>query len=208
MWTVPENIDDIELTDEQRELIETMSTLQARFAICLATGAKTYAEAYRLADGPGKRLYDTKNGSYLWRHTNVQKLYYSLIKTPIAAAALQRKEAVEMLTKMANVRISDVCVSEEVVIGEDELGLPVTQTYTKLKDLETLPDHVQKAVKSVTYTKFGPKVELYGREDAIKQLRAMQGWDAPTKKDLTSSDGSMTPTIIERRIVDPKEATE
>lgn len=195
------NIDDLEWSDEQLDIMSGLTDLQKRFAIHLAAGAKSYHEAHVKA---GAERPDRPNAWRMWQNPRVQTLYYSLLKYPLKESLIQREEALDMLSKMAAVQVTDVCDVVEVQIGEDEFGLPVYSRHMVLKDLNALPDHVRAAIKSIKQTKFGVNVELYGREEALKQARAMQGWDAASKHDLTSTDGSMTPAVIERRIVDPK----
>lgn len=195
------DFDDIDFTEYQRKLIDRLTALQARFAIYLATGTKSYKEAYRLAGGKAKFYNQSREGWRLWQAPDVQALYHDLLRHPLKESLLQREEAIEMLTKMSEVSIHDVCTFEDIQIGEDEFGLPVYQKHWQLRDLNSAPKHVVASIKSITNTKFGVKVELYSREDAMKQLRAMGGWDARQGIDLTSSDGSMTPTLIQRKIV-------
>lgn len=196
-----DSLEGIDFTERQKELIQRLTPLQARFAVHLATGARSYKEAYHLAGGKAKFYDRGRKGWGLWQIPDVQALYHDLLRFPLKESLLQREEAMEMLTKMSEVTVHDVCTFEDVHIGDDEFGLPIYQKHWQLRDLNNAPKHVVASIKSITNTKFGVKVELYSREDAMKQLRAMGGWDARQGLDLTSSDGSMTPTLIQRKII-------
>ncbi len=118
-----------------------------------------------------------------------------------------KEEALERLTTAARIQITDVCEfgDEETEIGEDEFGLPITTTTTvwRVKNHADMDPLVASCVKSVTMTRTGPKVELYDGLAATRLMADMQGWNAASKQELTSPDGSMTPTTIVRTIVDP-----
>ena len=193
------------LTDAQRALIESMVPFHVAFAFALAAGAKTYGAAYKKAGGTGKTQASINEKSFkLSRTPKVDALYRMLLKYPLKESLLQREEAIDMLTQMSKVKVSDVCTFKPIYIGDDEFGLPVYQDGWVIKDLSKLPDHIQQAVKSISHTKFGTKVDLVSSEECMKQVRAMQGWDSAAKHDITSAGQSLTPTVVERRIVDPQ----
>lgn len=57
-------------------------------------------------------------------------------------------------------------------------------------------------------TPAGPVAVFPDMLGCIKEIHQLTGSYEPSKIDHTSSDGSMTPSVIERRIVDPKEEEE
>lgn len=74
-----------------------------------------------------------------------------------------------------------------------------------------LPEDEQRellaVVKSVSPTKYGPRVEMFSPLDAASQLRALNGLDAPKRMELTGADGGpMQIARVERVIVDPADS--
>lgn len=195
------------LTDAQSDLISTMKPFHVAFAFALAAGAKTYGSAYTKAGGTGKtKASRNEMGQRLANHPKIDALYHLLLKYPLKESLLQREEAIDMLTQMSKVKLSDVCTFEPVKIGEDEFGLPVYQDAWRVKDLSKLPTHIQQAVKTISHTKYGTKVELVSPEECMKQIRAMQGWDSAAKHDITSKGKQLGPPVaVEYHIVDPQD---
>ena len=74
-----------------------------------------------------------------------------------------------------------------------------------------LPEEEQRellaVIKSVSPTKYGPRVEMFSPLDAASQLRALNGLDAPKRMELTGADGGpMQIARVERVIVDPADS--
>lgn len=74
-----------------------------------------------------------------------------------------------------------------------------------------LPEDEQRellaVVKSVSPTKYGPRVEMFSPLEAASQLRALNGLDAPKRMELTGADGGpMQIARVERVIVDPADS--
>jgi phage terminase small subunit len=98
-------------------------------------------------------------------------------------AVLTKQQALEILSSIARVNISDIAEFEEQVVGEDEEGKPITATNWRIKNSNELPANAMVAIKSVTATKMGPKLELHDKPQVIKQLTEILGWNAPIKTD-------------------------
>ncbi len=70
----------------------------------------------------------------------------------------------------------------EVVRNDD--GALVMRTVQRLKDFSDLTPEQRRAIKSLTYTEKGrPNLELYSALDANRDLRKLNGFDAPTKSE-------------------------
>ncbi len=112
------------------------------------------------------------------------------------ASVMTREEALKRLTVHARVNITDVCDFCLKQVGADKDGNAVMGMVWTIKDSKDIEPNIAACIKSVSIGKDGPKIELYDSDGAIKQLRAMEGWDKPTRTDLSSSDGSMSPSRI------------
>lgn len=108
----------------------------------------------------------------------------------IGRSIMSRQEALQRLSKHARVKITDVCDFSFQQIGVNELNQPVYQTVWTIKDSDDIDPEVAVCIKSVSITKEGPKIELHDSDGAIKQLRAMEGWDAPKKTELKSENNT------------------
>lgn len=81
-------------------------------------------------------------------------------------------------------------------VSELQGGVAEKAEWTAADRLKTLAEIVE------GFAKDDPRVAIA----AIAEANKMQGSHAPAKVDHQSSDGTMTPQIITRRIVDPKDA--
>lgn len=94
-------------------------------------------------------------------------------------AIMTREEALERLSISARIKITDVATFKLINIGTKKE--PIMQTVWTIKDCEDIDPVVAACIKSITMTSKGPKLELYDANGAIKQLSAMEGWDAAKK---------------------------
>lgn len=120
-----------------------------------------------------------------------------LTKEATSKAVMTRQRALERLSMIAETSITDILeFDEQELEGPDG---PVRETIWRMKDSSEIPAIAAATIKSVTMTKFGPKIEMYDRISAIQQLSKMQGWEAAQKLDLSNTDGTMAqkPTRIE-----------
>ncbi|MEQ3653684.1 MAG: terminase small subunit [Glaciecola sp.] len=100
-------------------------------------------------------------------------------------AVMTKQEALERLSNSARVTVDDIAVFSEQVIGEDENGNPVTQAAWRIKNSDEINPKALSAIKSVTATKMGPKLEMHDPQAAIKQLADLLGWNAPKETNIT-----------------------
>lgn len=157
------------------------------------------SEAYRFAYNAEKMKHETVNNKayLLLQKDDIRVRVEELKAMAVSAAIMTREEALERLSMMARVKITDIAEFTEHQTGEDEEGNPVMGTTWRILNSADIPEHAAASIKSVTATKFGPKLDMHDPQSAIQQLAKMQGWDAPAKVDHTSSDGSLGPTRIE-----------
>lgn len=195
------------MTPEQQNLADKLTNLQ-RLTVLGVVAGKSQEEAYRDAGGSAKTPEAARTVvSRMLTDVDVKAFYDSLIEGIVKESIMGREEALERLSLMGRTRITDILEFEAVDVatvnkeGEQEIK---TETIWRLKDSAELQERAAAAIKSVTMTKFGPKIEMHDAASAIAQIGKMQGWEAAQKFDHTSSDGSMSamPTRIE--LVAPK----
>lgn len=180
----------IQLTPEQLELATQLTPLQRKYVIALVSSNMSQREAYVHAGGKAKdvKTQDT-NASRMLTQAKVKAFYESLLNSAATSAVMTREEALERLSKSARIKITDICTFKLVELkGPDDKV--ILNTVWEMKNAVDIDPDVAACIKSVTFTKTGPKIELYDANGSIKLLSDMQGWNAPRKQEITGKDGS------------------
>ena len=165
---------------------------QEKFCLAyLKTGnaSEAYRQAYA-ADGMKPATINVK-ACELLANGKIAARLEELTRAATTSAVMTRQRALERLSLIAETSIADILeFDQQELEGADG---PIRETIWRMKDSAEIPEVAAATIKSVTMTKFGPKIEMYDRLSAIQQLAKMQGWESAAKVDHTSSDGSMTP---------------
>ena len=174
------------MTPEQQALADKLTNLQRGVVLGVVAG-KTHEEAYADARQKPAKNAETARAivSRMLTDVNVKAFYDSLVSNAATDAVMTRSEALERLSLMGRTRITDIVEFETVEVsavdpktGED---VKKTETIWRIKESAELNELAASAIKSVTMTKFGPKIEMHDASSAISQLSKMQGWDAAQK---------------------------
>ena len=174
------------LTPEQQKLAEKLTNLQRGVVIGVVAG-KSQRQAYRDAGGTAKsdEAADVIVSKML-SDTRVKAFYKSLISEATTDAVMTRTQALERLTLMATTEITDILEFVTIDVkraGPDGEETTEEETIWRMKDSPEVERRARAAVKSVTMTKMGPKIEMYDARDAMAQLAKLQGWEAAQKID-------------------------
>lgn len=159
-------------------------------AFCLAyleTG--NASEAYRQAYKP-KAMSDksvNEKGSQMLAMVKIRSRLDELTAKATSDAVMTRQQAMERLSLIAGVNITDILEFDQHDVETAE-GL-VRETIWRMKDSDEVREAAAVAIKSVTMTKYGPKIEMHDKLSAIQQLAKMQGWESATKHELSGPDG-------------------
>jgi len=177
-------------TANQMELASKLTPLQRKFVIELIKPNTTQRQAIKAAGSKAKTDMALDNvASQTFSKVQVKAFYDSLMEEVTVNAVYTKEKAIERLASTAQVTITDVCDFRNVKVGEDENGNDVFQTVWTIKNSEDIPNYIAAAIKSVTVTQNGPKIELHDSHGSIKQLADMLAWNAPKKTELTGKDG-------------------
>lgn len=174
------------MTPEQQALSEQLTNLQ-RLTVLGVVSGKSYEDAYKDAKGLDELESPASARAIVSRmltEANVKDFYDSLLEGIADDAILTRKQALERLTLMASTEITDILefVTVDVKkVGKDGEEETEEETIWRMFDSPEVQRKARAAIKSVTMTKQGPKIEMYDARDAITQIAKMQGWDAPNK---------------------------
>jgi phage terminase small subunit len=180
----------LKFTDEQKELASVLTSMQRAFVVNLI-GGLSQRQAVKEAGSKAK----TENAldqvaSIMFSNVKVRALYDSLLESKYIANKMTREEALSILSSNARVKMTDVADYKFVQVGETEEGEPIMQTVWTMKDSKDIDPEKIACIKSVTMTKQGPKIELHDQQGAIKQISAMEGWDAAKRAELTGANGA------------------
>lgn len=172
------------MTPEQQALADKLTNLQRGVVLGVVAG-KSQRQAY--FDAGGKSKSDDAADVVVSRMlgtARVKAFYDSLVSNVAKGAILTRERALERLTLMAETEITDILEFVTVPVkkvgndGEEEIA---EETIWRMKDSPEVERRAKAAIKSVTMTKQGPKIEMYDARDAISQIAKMEGWEAAQK---------------------------
>jgi len=180
----------IKLTSEQLELASKLTPLQRKFVMHLVSSSMNQREAYVKAGGKATtEKAQIASASRMLAQVIVKSFYDSLMNSIASDSIMTKQEALERLSKTARATIHDICTFKLTQVGEDADANPVMQTVWEMKNAEEIDPVIAASIKSVTFTKTGPKIEMYDAHGSIKLLSDIQGWNAPKKTELTGKDG-------------------
>ena len=187
------------MTPDQQALADACTNLQ-RLTVLGVIAGKTQRQAYY--DAGGKAVTDeaADTSAYeIMSKPDAKAFYDSLLAEAVDKAIMTRSQALARLSLVADTRITDILEFETVDVSSDD-GENKTETIWRMKESVELQERAAASIKSVTMTKFGPKIEMYDATAAIGQMAKMQGWDAPEKVAHTDAEGNpiaMMPMRIE-----------
>ena len=186
----------MELNDDQKKLYDDLSPLEQRLAIALLEGVPPL-KAYLYAD-PLSKMTNHVAGSTCTRirqQPRFRAFIASVNHALLSPAIMDRDELAQRLSEIARAKLSDIIMLEEFNHGTAEhpdirMGWRLTPELIKNPELF---DNVAEIHPSAQ----GPKVKMYSAVDAAQKLAVMMGYVEKTTVNLTSDDGSMTPTVID-----------
>jgi len=193
----------IELTEELLSLAQKLTSLQYKYVIALTTTDMSQREAYIDAGGKAK----TENAqdaaaSRMLSDVKVRPFYNAILKQAAENAVMTKTEALERLSLVAGVTITDIAEFKECVVGQDENGKDIVETIWRIKNSNELTAAGAASIKSITATKNGPKLEMHDSLAATKQMAELLGWKAATKVDIGNQDGK--PLAVDTTIKAPE----
>lgn len=183
----------VDLDQSQSELAEKLTRLQRRFVLFLVGSDMSQRQAYLAAGGQAKaeKTQDV-NASRMLADAKVKAFYDSLLNQAQTDAVMTKAEALERLSKQARIKITDILTFDYIEVTDAE-GEREIQTVWHMKPAKDIDPDVAACIKSVTFGKSGPKIELYDSNATIKLMADLLGWNAPKMLDHKSTDGSMSP---------------
>lgn len=176
----------MKFTNEQKLAVEALPKLARAVVLERLKDAQcSDVECYRRAGGLAQSESAMRNSVHkILTNTNTVKVI-NMFKTdePLNKAIMTREQMLEDLTNVVNVQVSDV-MSWTTCVGDmiDSQTGDVSQypSIITVKNMDEIPPHVMKCIKSVEQTKSGMiKLTMEDRAQARKLLADMQGFMAP-----------------------------
>ena len=169
--------------EKQLELSRKLTNLQLKIVINVVKGNLSNRKAYYAAGGTAKTNESADSAvNKIMSKVEVKAFYNSLLEETAGDAILTRDEAMEILTDIARTKVTDIAEFSTITI-EDEEGKPKKQSVWSFKDSDSINDRAARVVSEVSVGKDGLKFKTHSQVDAIKQLRAFEGWDRPVEVD-------------------------
>lgn len=191
------------LTEEQQRLSDACTKLQ-RLTVINRMAGMAPREAYYAAGGRAKkdRVADACALEIL-ANPNAKAFYDSLSLTAAEGAILSKEKALEILSDIASSNIADVINFHGDREFTDDDGNIEVRSVWSIKDSDNLSLQAARSIKSVTMTKFGPKIELHDQISAMKTIASMvPGWLAPAKQEVTGAGGA--PLVVQSDVSAPE----
>lgn len=185
----------MKMTDEQKILFDKMTNKQQACAL------------KRLEDNlaPNGEIYKRATGRHNITNDSARVYGYKILNHPDTVAFLDtfnieasdesimsREEMMLRLTKIARHQITDVIqiINPEQQLMDVESG----EIYEGQSAWAVRSDADTSLITELTKGKDGLKVKTHNAVDAMKQLAAMQGFNAPTKTEISGPGGAPVQT--------------
>lgn len=186
-----------EMNDNQKALFNALTPLQKEISLNSISGMNDI-DAYKNSKGKAKTVKTMEaTVSQLLSNPKVKAFIDSMANHIVNPAIMSRDEMMKELTLVARTNSNDLIEwgyrdVEEINKDSGKTEI-VQQSYWTLRSSDEInPEHMN-AIEEVSVGKEGLKFKRTSKLAAMKQLAELAGYEAPTKTDLTSSDGSMTP---------------
>lgn len=194
-----------ELTDRQKRAAAELNPYQLEFArrwlerhVSGDSEAACYLAAYpNASDYKGASV----NAGRILKLPKVQEFIEAMQETGTLRSTVATLEEIqEQLTAIARADITEIVPWENVVDEETGAVYPLP----KIKNLSELPVEQRRMIKSITWTKQGPKIELHDAAKAQDMLIRMQGG----YKDRLELAGGIVAATVELDATDPLKAAQ
>jgi len=189
---------DFEMTDEQKELFDALTTLQQQVSLNSLSGMSDI-DSYRNSNGKAKTESAQRAGvAEILANPNVVAFLDSMKAIKVNEAVMSRQEMLEELSVLARTNVDDLIefgyrpvetLNEET--GETEVQM---QSYWTMREMSKIDQKHMKALEEVSVGKDGLKFKKVSKLTAMKQLAEMEGYNAASKHEHSSPDGTMSPT--------------
>lgn len=181
------------MTAEQLSMFNKLTKLQRECALVrIAEPRLNNIEVYRKAGGKAKDDESARAcAAEILANPSVKEFIATFNTDRVSEAVMSRDELLQDLTLIARSSLFDVAT---MVYDDDQLMdmvsgevLSVGQNSLVLKRMDDLKPEFRKLVKSIKPSAHGMVLELHDPMQARKMLAELQGFNAPTKTELSGT---------------------
>lgn len=185
----------MKMTDEQKILFDNMTSKQQACALKrLEDHSASNGEIYKRATGRYNITNDSARvyGYKILNHPDTVAFLDTFNIESSNESIMSREEMMLRLTNIARHQITDVV---QIINPEQQLMDMVTgEIYEGQSAWSVRADADTSLITELSKGKDGLKVKTHSAVDAMKQLAAMQGFNAPTKTEISGPGGSPVQT--------------
>lgn len=180
----------MKMTDEQKLMFDGLTRLQQlcsleRIKDHTASNREIYVRASKRYDIP---KYAAKAYGYkILNHPSVVQFLATFNVEYIDDSIMSREEMIQRLSSIARHKVTDVVqvISPEQNLMDVETG----EIFEGQSAFAIKRDADMSLVNEITKGKDGIKVKTHSQVEAMKQLAQLQGFNAPTKTEISGPDG-------------------
>ena len=179
----------------QKSLFDQLSRQQKLFVEeRLKDRAAPNTDIYRRAMGTNDKSYAIAGMAHRMAHDPIVKALLETIEIRyMDDAIMKREEMLIRLTKIARADVGDVVTvlndGQQLIDATSGELIEMGSDMVKIR-----PDADLGLLSEVRNTKDGVAVKVRSAEDAMKQIAAMQGFNAPTRTEITGAEGGPVTT--------------
>lgn len=175
-----------EMTAEQKEMFDSLSTLQQKVAVNVISGMSNI-DAYKSAGGKSKTQQSAEASvSRMLSDVKVKAFIDSMKAEAVSSAVMSREEMLERLSGLARTNMSDL-ITWHVELSTDDEGQPKEQALWAVKESALQDPIAMASISEVTAGKDGFKIKQHSPLQAMKMIADMQGYNAPVKSEQSGT---------------------
>lgn len=182
------------MTPEQKALFDGLTPLQQKIAIEALKG-KSQIDSYYAGGGKAKSPQAADvSASQIFSNHKFKTFIESMKMAAISNVIMSRTEMLERLSNLARTNMSDL-IEWRTALAEDADGQEIEQSCWAIKESALLNPAQLASIAEVKAGRDGFTIKQHSPLAAMKQLADLEGYNAPTKTELTGKDGGAIETL-------------
>ena len=181
------------MTDEQKALFDALTPLQQKVSTYSLSG-KSNIDSYKLGGGKAKTQEAAEAAASIMLSNVKVKAFLTIMRQEaVVSAVMSRTEMLERLSALGRTNMSDL-IEWRTTLSETTEGEEVEQSAWTMKESAMLNPQQLASIAEVTAGRDGFKIKQHSPLAAMKQLADIEGYNAPTKTEVTGKDGGAIET--------------